>query len=108
MYITVKSIKRDLGFKGIEIPDILIGFPIITIFILLFSLTPYKIPAIIILMVGIFILLPVNVSKKNRMYKIIILIFSYCYRRKIYIYSKLKLGKEQKIKLDEIKRKLKY
>ena len=28
MYITVKSIKRNLGFKGIEIPDIIIALPI--------------------------------------------------------------------------------
>lgn len=108
MYITVKTIKRDLGFKGIEIADVLIGFPIATIFILMFSLSPYKIPAIVFLMVGIFILLPINVSKKNRMYKVLILIFNYCFRTKHYVYTKQQLEKERVIKIDEIKRKLKY
>ena len=36
MYITVKSIKRDLGFKGIEVSDIVIGLPMILLFIILF------------------------------------------------------------------------
>ena len=36
MYITVKSIKRDLGFKGIEITDIVIALPIIILFIIVF------------------------------------------------------------------------
>ena len=65
MYITVKSIKRNLGFKGIEIPDIIIALPIIIIFIVLFAFTPLKIPALIFLMIGVFCLLPINVSKKK-------------------------------------------
>ena len=32
MYITVKSIKRNLGFKGIEISDIVIALPMIILF----------------------------------------------------------------------------
>ena len=32
MYITVKSIKRNLGFKGIEISDIVIVLTIIYFF----------------------------------------------------------------------------
>ena len=36
MYITVKSIKRDLGFKGIEVSDIIIALPVLIIFIILF------------------------------------------------------------------------
>ena len=108
MYITLKSIKRNLGFKGIEISDIVIALPIITLFIILFCFTPLKIPAIVGLMIGIFCLLPINVSKKNRMYKVLILIFNYCFRTKNYVYSKQQLEKERVIKIDEIKRKLKY
>ena len=74
MYITLKSIKRNLGFKGIEVSDIVIAFPIIILFIILFCFTPLKIPSLIFLMIGIFCLLPINVSKKNRMYKVIGLI----------------------------------
>lgn len=88
MYITVKSIKRNLGFKGIEISDIVIALPMIILFIVLFCFTSLKIPAIIGLMIGIFCLLPINVSKKNRMYKVIGLIFKFLFREKIFVYQK--------------------
>jgi hypothetical protein len=88
MYITVKSIKRNLGFKGIEISDIAIALPMIILFIVLFCFTPLKIPAIMGLMIGIFCLLPINISKKNRMYKIIGLIFKFLIREKIFVYQK--------------------
>lgn len=88
MYITVKSIKRNLGFKGIEISDIIIAFPMIILFIILFCFTPLKILSVIGLMIGIFCLLPINVSKKNRMYKVIGLIFKFLFREKIFVYQK--------------------
>ena len=88
MYITVKSIKRNLGFKGIEISDIIIALPMIILFIVLFCFTPLKIPAIVGLMIGIFCLLPINVSKKNRMYKLIGLIFKFLIRDKLFVYQK--------------------
>ena len=88
MYITLKSIKRNLGFKGIEISDIIIAFPMIILFIILFCFTPLKILSVIGLMIGIFCLLPINVSKKNRMYKVIGLIFRFLFREKIFVYQK--------------------
>lgn len=88
MYITLKSIKRNLGFKGIEISDIIIALPMIILFIILFCFTPLKILSIIGLMIGIFCLLPINVSKKNRMYKVIGLIFKFLFREKIFVYQK--------------------
>ena len=88
MYITVKSIKRNLGFKGIEISDIVIALPMIILFIVLFCFTPLKIPAIVGLMIGVFCLLPINVSKKNRRYKVIGLIFKFLIREKIFVYQK--------------------
>jgi len=88
MYITVKSIKRNLGFKGIEISDIVIALPMIILFIVLFCFTPLKITAIVGLMIGVFCLLPINVSKKNRMYKVIGLIFKFLIREKIFVYQK--------------------
>lgn len=88
MYITVKSIKRNLGFKGIEISDIVIALPMIILFIVLFCFTPLKIPTIVGLMIGIFCLLPINVSKKNRMYKVIGLMFKFLIREKIFVYQK--------------------
>ena len=88
MYITVKSIKRNLGFKGIEISDIVIALPMIILFIVLFCFTPLKIPAIVGLIIGTFCLLPINVSKKNRMYKVIGLIFKFLIREKIFVYQR--------------------
>lgn len=88
MYITVKSVKRNLGFKGIEISDIVIALPMIILFIVLFCFTPLKIPAIVGLMIGTFCLLPINVSKKNRMYKVIGLIFKFLIREKIFVYQR--------------------
>ena len=92
MYITVKSIKRNLGFKGIEISDVVIGLPLILGFIILFCFTPFKIPSIVFLMIGIFCLLPINVSKKNRMYKVLILISKYITRNKTFIYQRKEEG----------------
>ena len=88
MYITVKTIKRNLGFKGIEVSDIIIALPMIILFIVLFCFTPLKIPAIVGLMIGVFCLLPINVSKKNRMYKVIGLIFKFLFNEKIFVYQK--------------------
>ena len=88
MYITLKSIKRNLGFKGIEISDIIIALPMIIVFIVLFCFTPLKILSVIGLMIGIFCLLPINVSKKNRMYKVLGLFFKYIFKCKNYIYMK--------------------
>lgn len=96
MYITVKSIKRNLGFKGIEISDIVIALPMIILFIVLFCFTPLKIPAIVGLMIGTFCLLPINVSKKNRMYKVIGLIFKFLIREKIFVYQREGVNKVEK------------
>lgn len=89
MYITLKSIKRNFGFKGIEIADLIIAFPIIVLFIILFCFTSLQIPSLIFLLVSIFCLLPVNVSKKNRMYKVLGLMFQFISRQKIFIYQNI-------------------
>lgn len=87
MYITLKNIKRNWGFKGIEVTDILIALPIITLFIILFCFTKFKMLSIVELMIGIFCLLPINVSKKNRMYKVIGLIFHFLIKDKTFVYQ---------------------
>ena len=87
MYIVVNSLKRNLGFKGIEINDLLIGVPIIFICIVLFIFTTFKIGALVLFMIGIFMLLPISVSKKNRMYKVIGLMFKYLFKDKTFIYK---------------------
>lgn len=88
MYITLKSIKRNLGFKGIEISDIAIAIPIIVLFLILFLFTSLKLLAVVLLMIGIFILLPINVSNKNRMYKVILLLIEFLKKEKTFVYQK--------------------
>ena len=100
MYITVNSIKRNLGFKGIEISDIVIALPMIILFIVLFCFTPLKIPAIVGLMIGVFCLLPINVSKKNRMYKVIGLMFKFLIREKIFVYQKEGVNKVEEATIE--------
>jgi len=74
MYITVASIKRNLGFKGLEINDLFISIPFLFLFMILFCLTKYKLLGLFILIIGVFLLIPVKVSQKNRMYKVLLLI----------------------------------
>jgi hypothetical protein len=87
MYITVPSIKKTLG-KYIEMKDLYIGLPMLLVFLLLFSFTSYKVFSLIYLTICIFIMLPVNVSKKNRMYKVAILFLKYLLKCKEYSYKK--------------------
>ncbi len=84
MYITIKSIKKTLG-KYIEMTDLYIGLPILMIFLTMFSFSNLRLVSLIFLTIGIFILIPIQLSKKNRMYKVIGLIFLYLFKCKIYV-----------------------
>lgn len=86
MYITVASVKRNLGFKGLEIKDLLIGFPFVFLFLILFCFTKLKLFGLFILIIGVFSLIPVKVSQKNRMYKVLILIGNYLFRARDFTY----------------------
>ncbi len=87
MYITIKSIKKTLG-KYIEMTDLYIGLPMLMIFLILFAFTNFKLQALVFLSVCAFLLIPINLSKKNRMYKVVILLFKYLFKCKEYIYLK--------------------
>lgn len=87
MYIAIKSIKKTLG-KYIEMTDLYIGLPMIMIFLILFAFTNFKLQALVFLSVCAFLLIPINLSKKNRMYKVFILLFKYVFKCKEYIYLK--------------------
>ena len=87
MYITISSIKKSLG-KYIEMNDLYIGLPILFLFLTLFSFDATRMLALIILTIGVFLMLPITVSKKNRMYKIVILLFKYLFEVKEFIYMK--------------------
>ena len=87
MYITIKSIKKTLG-KYIEITDLYIGLPILMIFLTMFSFSNLRLISLIFLTIGIFILIPIQLSKKNRMYKVIALIMKYISKTKNNIFLK--------------------
>ena len=87
MYITIKSIKKTLG-KYIEMTDLYLGLPMLMIFLILFAFTNFKLQALVFLSVCAFLLIPINLSKKNRMYKVVILLFKYVFKCKEYIYLK--------------------
>ena len=87
MYITIKSIKKTLG-KYMEMTDLYLGLPMLMIFLVLFAFTNLKIEAMVFLTICVFLLIPINLSKKNRMYKVVILLFEYLFKCKEYIYFK--------------------
>ena len=96
MYITIKSIKKTLG-KFIEMSDLYIGLPMLMIFLVLFAFTNFKIQALMFLSICAFLLIPINLSKKNRMYKVVILLFNFIFRNKNYCFFNEEF-KESKIK----------
>lgn len=96
MYITIKSIKKTLG-KYIEMSDLYIGLPMLMIFLTMFAFTNLKVEAVIFLTICVFLLIPINVSKKNRMYKVMILLFTYLFKNKNYCFFNEE-QKESKVK----------
>ena len=87
MYITIRNIKKNLG-KYIELTDLFIGIPMLLIFLIMFAFTDFKRLSLVFLTVCIFLMLPIQMSKKNRMYKILLLVFKYLVKTKEYIYFK--------------------
>ncbi|MBR3523963.1 MAG: hypothetical protein IKN87_04730 [Bacilli bacterium] len=87
MYITVRSLKKTLG-KYIEMKDLYIGLPMLFSFLLLFTFISHKLFSLVYLTICIFLMLPVKVSKKNRMYKVFFLFLKYMFRTKEYIFKK--------------------
>lgn len=87
MYITLKSIKRNLGLFNLEFEDIILGGIFVLIFTVLFILEFYTF-AILIISFGILLLVPMNYSKCNRMYKLFVLFIRYLFKKKNYYYYK--------------------
>jgi hypothetical protein len=88
MYITLKSIKKTLG-KYIEYTDLYIALPSIILFLVLFMIKETRIISLVFISIILFMLIPINLSKKNRMYKIIIMFISYAFRIKSYVYKRI-------------------
>jgi len=87
MYITINSIKKTLG-KYIEMTDLYIGIPMIMTFLILFAFSSHKLFSLVFLTVCVFLMIPVQLSQKNRMYKVLGLFFTYIFKCKDYIYFK--------------------
>lgn len=87
MYITLKSIKRNLGLFNLEFEDLIIGGTFILIFTILFLLKIYTL-SIVVISLGILSLVPMDFSKCNRMYKLFILFVKYLFKNKNYYYYK--------------------
>lgn len=67
------------------------------IFLVLFAFTNLKIVALVFLSICLFLLIPINLSKKNRIYKIMILLIEYIFKNKNYCFFNEEV-KESKIK----------
>lgn len=87
MYITLKSIKRNLGLFNLEFEDLIIGGIFILIFTILFLLKIYTL-AILIISFGALSLVPMDFSKCNRMYKLYMLFVKYLFKHKNYYFYK--------------------
>lgn len=87
MYITINSIKKTLG-KYVEMTDLYIGIPMGMTFLTLFVFSTHKLFSLIFLTICAFLMIPINLSKKNRMYKVMGLFFRYIFKNKNYIYMR--------------------
>lgn len=87
MYITLKTIKRNLGLFNLEFEDLIVGGIFILIFTILFLLKIYTL-AILIISFGALSLVPMDFSKCNRMYKLYILFVKYLFKHKNYYFYK--------------------
>ena len=87
MYITRNSLKKTLG-KYVEMTDLYIGIPMIMTFLSMFAFSTNKIYSLIFLTICFFLMIPINLSKKNRMYKVMGLFFKYLFKNKTYIYMR--------------------
>lgn len=87
MYITLQSIKRNLGLFNLEFEDLIIGGTFILIFTILFLLKLYT-AAILFISLGAFSLVPMDFSKCNRMYKLFVLFVKYLFKQRNYYFYK--------------------
>lgn len=87
MYITLESPKRKLGLFNLEFQDLIVGGIFSILFIICFSIEQYHLGLIFILS-GLFLLVPMSFSKKNRMYKLIVLFSKFLFRTKTFYYHK--------------------
>lgn len=84
-YITLKSVKKNLGLFNLEFQDLIIAGIVIFCTVVFFIIN-YQTIALIILALGAFALLPTDFSKCNRLYKVIRLFVFFLFKNKNYYY----------------------
>lgn len=85
MYITLKSIKRNLGLFNLEMEDLIIGALFILVFTILFVAQFYTM-GIVVISTGFISLVPLDFSKCNRMYKLFLLFGKFMIKDKNYYF----------------------
>lgn len=85
MYITLQTTKRNLGLFNLEVKDIVLASVFALAFIILFSLGFIQ-TAIITIISGVFLLIPVSFSQQNRIYKLILLVGKFLFKKKNFYY----------------------
>lgn len=85
MYITLQSIRRNLGLFNLELEDLIIGTIFGILFTIPFLLHLYTL-AITCISLGIISLFPVDFSKCNRIYKLFILFTTFIIKNKNYYF----------------------
>jgi len=88
LYITLQSIKRNLGLFNLELEDLIIGSIFGLLFIILFLLHFYTF-SLVIISLGVLSLIPMDFSKCNRMYKLFIVFTKFLFKNKNYYFYKL-------------------
>lgn len=87
-YVTLNFNKKNFGFKGLELTDfVLFGIGVIMFIIISSNTSNFEIP-IFFLITYAFLLIPIQLSNKNRIYKILFMVFIYYLNKHYYIYKK--------------------
>lgn len=88
MYITLQSIKRNLGLFNLTLEDLFVGTGFGILFTILFLLGFYTV-SIVVISLGVISLCPIEFSKAQRIYKLFIIFIKYLFRNKNYYYYKI-------------------
>lgn len=88
MLIIISSIKAKMG-KFVEMEDLFVGLPLFIIFLLLITMGNNLFFALAFLAFSIFLMMPISFSKKNRMWKVLCVLFLYLIRPKHFVYQKV-------------------
>ena len=81
MYITLQSVRRNLGLFQLEVKDLFIGAIFILLFTILFLCKFYTI-SLVVLAIGMISFIPVDFSKCKRAYQLFLLFMTFLNERK--------------------------